>query len=68
MDVRKLTLARLVSQLPLEDRQLVVLYLEGLSASEIERVTGIRAGTVSVRLTRIRQNLAGAFQRPEVTP
>ncbi len=68
VDVRKLALARLVSQLPLEDRQLVVLYLEGLSANEIEKITGIRAGTVSVRLTRIRQNLAGAFQRPEVTP
>jgi RNA polymerase sigma-70 factor (ECF subfamily) len=37
-------------------------------ANEIEKITGIRAGTVSVRLTRIRQNLAGAFQRPEVTP
>jgi RNA polymerase sigma factor (sigma-70 family) len=54
--------------LPPEDRQLVILYLEGLSASEIEKITGIRAGTVSVRLTRIRQHLATALRRPGVTP
>lgn len=66
-DLRRFELARLVSQLPSEDRQLVVLYLEGLSANEIEKITGIRAGTVSVRLTRIRQKLAAAFQRPELT-
>jgi RNA polymerase sigma factor (sigma-70 family) len=68
VDVRRLALVELVSQLPPEDRQLVILYLEGLSASEIEKITGIRAGTVSVRLTRIRQHLATALRRPGVTP
>jgi RNA polymerase sigma-70 factor (ECF subfamily) len=68
VDVRRLALVELVSQLPLEDRQLVTLYLEGASANEIEKITGILAGTVSVRLTRIRQHLATAFNRPGVTP
>ena len=68
VDVRRLALVELVSQLPPEDRQLVILYLEGASANEIEKITGIRAGTVSVRLTRIRQHLAIALHRPGVTP
>ena len=68
VDFRRLTLVDLVSQLPPEDRQLIVLYLEGASANEIEKIIGIRAGTVSVRLTRIRQHLATALHRPGVTP
>ena len=48
------------------DRALVLLWLEGLSAAEIEDVTGIRAATVAVavRLSRIRR----ALQPNEVTP
>lgn len=46
-----------VEELPLTDRQIVVLHLEGLSAAEIEDVTGLSAGNVATRLTRARQKL-----------
>jgi RNA polymerase sigma-70 factor (ECF subfamily) len=47
-----------IEALPLIDRQVVVLHLEGLSAAEIEDVTGLSAGNVATRLTRARQRLA----------
>ena len=47
-----------VQQLPITERQLVTLYLEGFSASEIEMITGISAGAVATRLTRQRKKLA----------
>jgi RNA polymerase sigma factor (sigma-70 family) len=46
-----------VQELPLDERQIVVLYLEGLSAAEIEAVTGVSAGAVATRLTRARHKL-----------
>jgi RNA polymerase sigma factor (sigma-70 family) len=47
-----------VQALPLDGKQIVVLHLEGLSAAEIEAVTGVSAGAVATRLTRFRQKLA----------
>ena len=47
-----------VQALPLDERQIVVLHLEGLSAAEIEAITGVSAGAVATRLTRFRQRLA----------
>jgi RNA polymerase sigma-70 factor (ECF subfamily) len=44
--------------LAVDDRQIVVLHLEGLSATEIEAITGVSAGAVATRLTRFRQKLA----------
>jgi RNA polymerase sigma-70 factor (ECF subfamily) len=64
MDVRRLELKRAIARMPPADRTLVLLWLEGLSAAEIEDVTGIKAATVAVRLSRIRQ----ALQPHEVTP
>jgi RNA polymerase sigma-70 factor (ECF subfamily) len=64
MDVRRLELKRAVARLPAADRTLVLLWLEGLSAAEIEEVTGTRAATVAVRLSRIRR----ALQPNEVMP
>ena len=55
---RRETLWAVVQELPLADRQIVVLYLEGLSAAEIEAITGLSAIAVATRLTRIRQKLA----------
>jgi RNA polymerase sigma-70 factor (ECF subfamily) len=55
---RRARLHAAVEELPLVDRQIVVLHLEGLSAAEIEAVTGLSAGNVAVRLTRARQKLA----------
>jgi len=63
VNLRRLELNRVVARMPPGDRTLVLLWLEGLSAAEIEEVTGIRAATVAVRLSRIRR----ALQPNEVT-
>ena len=47
-----------IRELPLNDRQIVMLHLEGLSAAEIHEITGVSAGAIATRLTRIRQRLA----------
>ena len=52
-----------IHELPVGDRQLIVLHLEGLSAQEIEAITGISSGAVATRLTRLRQRLARAVAR-----
>jgi RNA polymerase sigma-70 factor (ECF subfamily) len=51
-----------VQDLPVTDRQIIMLYLEGLSAAEIEPITGLSAGAVATRLTRIRQKLAARLR------
>ncbi len=57
IDLRRLALKRAIGQMNPVDRTVTVLWLEGLSAAEIEQVTGIKAGTVAVRLSRIRKQL-----------
>jgi RNA polymerase sigma factor (sigma-70 family) len=57
-DQQRVRLRAAVEELPLTDRQIVVLHFEGLSAAEIETVTGLSAGNVATRLTRVRQKLA----------
>lgn len=52
-----------VRALPMPDRQIVVLHLEGLSAADIEAVTGLSSGSIATRLTRVRQKLAATVQR-----
>ena len=52
-----------VQDLSLPDRQVMVLHLEGLSAAEIEAVTGLTAGAIATRLTRIRQKLTARLRR-----
>ncbi len=51
-----------VKELPVYDRQMILLYLEGLSAAEIESVTGFSAGNVATRLTRARQRLVAQLR------
>ena len=51
-----------VQELPVTERHIVVLHLEGLSAAEIEAITGVSAGAVATRLTRIRQKLAARLR------
>jgi RNA polymerase sigma-70 factor (ECF subfamily) len=51
-----------VQELSVAERQVIVLHLEGLSAAEIEAVTGVSAGAVATRLTRIRQKLAAQLR------
>ena len=56
-DVRRLALERAIAAMRPGDRTLTLLWLEGLSAAEIGEVTGIKAATVAVRLSRIRKHL-----------
>jgi RNA polymerase sigma-70 factor (ECF subfamily) len=57
MDLRRLALTRAIAAMRPADRALTLLWLEGLSALEIEDVTGVKAATVAVRLSRIRKHL-----------
>jgi RNA polymerase sigma factor (sigma-70 family) len=59
---RRKLLLDAIRGLPLLDRQLITLHLEGLSAAEMEDITGISQGAVATRLTRIRQKLTRAVQ------
>jgi RNA polymerase sigma-70 factor (ECF subfamily) len=56
-DLRRLALNRAIAEMNPVDRTLTLLWLEGLSAAEIEAVTGVKSGTVAVRLSRIRKQL-----------
>lgn len=56
-----------IHALPIAERQILVLHLEGLSADEIERVTGVGSGAVATRLTRLRQRLIAQLGGPDVT-
>ena len=51
-----------VQELPISERHIIVLHLEGLSAAEIEAITGVSAGAVATRLTRIRQKLSAQLR------
>lgn len=62
---RRARLWAAIDELPLVDRQIVALHLEGLSASEIEAVTGLSAGNVAVRLTRARRRLTAQVNGEE---
>jgi RNA polymerase sigma-70 factor, ECF subfamily len=66
IDHRRIALLESIHQLGPVDRQLVQLYLEGLSAREIEDVTGLTANNVGVRLTRLRHKLRSALRAKEV--
>ncbi|HEY7856536.1 MAG TPA: sigma-70 family RNA polymerase sigma factor, partial [Terriglobales bacterium] len=46
-----------IRELPLLDRQLTLLHLEGLSYAEIEEVTGRSEAMIGSRLTRVREKL-----------
>jgi len=51
-----------VQELPIAERQIIVLHLEGLSAADIQAITGVSAGAVATRLTRTRQRLAARLR------
>ena len=62
LDEKRQALMRAIHELPGADRQIVTLHLEGLSAAEIEEITGISQGAIATRLTRIRQRLSERMQ------
>jgi len=65
-DPRRAVLLEALQQLDSIDRQVVLLYLEGLSAGEIEQVTGMSANSIGVRLSRLRRRLALMVMSKEV--
>ena len=64
-DGRRMQLEGAISRLPPVDRQLIVLWLEGFTTAEIAATTGMRPGTVGVRLIRARRGLVEVFGRKE---
>lgn len=65
LDERRQALMKAVRELAVLDKQIVTLHLEGLSAAEIEEVTGVSQAAVATRLTRIRQRLAEQVRSEE---
>jgi len=57
-DPRLLTLRQRIRELPVLDRQLVVLQLEGLDREQMAAITGLSTSNVSTRLSRARAELA----------
>lgn len=55
----------LIRRLQPPDRQVILLYLEGLDANAIAEVTGIASGTVAVKIHRIKALLAARFHSGE---
>jgi RNA polymerase sigma-70 factor, ECF subfamily len=53
----------LVQRLKPPDRQLMLLYLEGLDAASIGEITGISAGNVATKIHRIKNVLARQFHQ-----
>jgi RNA polymerase sigma-70 factor (ECF subfamily) len=62
LDEKRRMLVEAIRELPVVERQILTLHLEGLSGTEVEEVTGFSAGAVATRLTRIRQKLAERVQ------
>jgi RNA polymerase sigma-70 factor (ECF subfamily) len=55
-----------VRQLPVVDRQIILLHLEGLSYAEIETISGLSETAIATRLSRTREKLRSQIQRKEV--
>jgi RNA polymerase sigma-70 factor (ECF subfamily) len=56
-------LSRLISKLKPLDRQVILLYIEDVSAEAIAEITGLSPGSVGVRIHRIKQLLRKIFDR-----
>jgi RNA polymerase sigma factor (sigma-70 family) len=66
-DYRGYALFEAVQQLGLVDRQLAILYLEGLSQRDMEEITGLTESNVAVRLNRLRRKLEFILNGKEVS-
>lgn len=47
-----------LAQLPIADRQLMFLYLEGVAGNEIAEITGLSRSNVTTKVSRLRRKLA----------
>jgi RNA polymerase sigma-70 factor, ECF subfamily len=56
-------LMALIRELDPLDRQVMLLYLEGLDAASIGEITGISPGNVATKVHRVKKVLAQRFQR-----
>lgn len=54
-------LTAIIRQLGSPDRQIITLYLEGLDAASIAEVTGLSAGAVATRISRLKTYLSAKF-------
>lgn len=54
-------LHKLIRRLKHADRQVITLYLEGLDAASIAEVTGLSAGAVATRISRLKTHLARLY-------
>lgn len=54
-------LSQLIQRLKSPDRQVMMLYLEGLSAEAIGEVTALKPGAISTRISRLKSLLARMF-------
>ncbi len=61
-----LRLMATIHRLAPADRQVMLLYLEDLTAAEIAEVTGLSAGAVATRIHRLKALLAEPFQQQEI--
>jgi RNA polymerase sigma-70 factor (ECF subfamily) len=52
----------LIHQLDPLDRQVILLYLEGLDAASIGEITGLSAGNIATKVHRVKRVLARRFQ------
>lgn len=52
----------IIRQLGPPDRQIITLYLEGLDAASIADITGLTAGAIATRVSRLKTQLARMFQ------
>ena len=51
-----------IRSLKITDRQVITLYLEDLSASEISEITGLKPGAIATRISRLKTQLAHDFK------
>ena len=58
-------LMALIHQLKPPDRQVMLLYLDGLDAKETGEITGLSPGAVATKIHRIKALLAKRFNAPE---
>lgn len=54
-----------IRELPVADRQIVLLHLEGLSHAEIQDISGLSEGAIATRLSRIRDRLSREIRKKE---